>query len=473
MKARGVDFEQIQDILAFRLIVSNITECYKALGIIHSSFTPIPGRFKDYIAIPKVNNYQSLHTTVIGPRAERIEIQIRTDDMDEVAETGVAAHWRYKEGLASGKTKLDWIQELLEFNQNMENSSEFLSVVKNDLDAGGIFVFTPNGDVRELRHGATPLDFAYAVHTEVGSHCVGAKINGRMVPLRYVLKSGDSVEILTNKNQHPSKDWLNIAKSSKARNKIKQWLLKIERENNKELGREVLEKAFRVFSTSIKSVKKSGELEKVLTKFQVSNEDELFINIGSGKFSAKDIIGEIPTLRKSEDLQDIQTKISEIDNFTTKVTKKARYKSNKDNAVIVDGMDDVMVRIARCCNPIPGDPIMGYITRGRGITVHTSTCERANVGEFGRIINVAWNQHFAFKHPVNIRVITHDKPGVLSLISKNINNSGVNIRSALAKSLPDQKGSFIFEVEVHDYSELIKTISMIESMDEVISVTRV
>ena len=218
MVARGVDFEQIQDVLAFRVIVNNITECYKSLGIIHSSFTPIPGRFKDYIAIPKVNNYQSLHTTVIGPKAERIEIQIRTYEMDEVAEKGVAAHWKYKEGLNIGK--LDWVQELLEFNQNVENNSEFMSVVKNDLDVGGVFIFTPKGDVTELRHGATPLDFAYSVHTEVGNKCVGAKVNGKMVPLRYTLKSGDTVEILTSKTQTPSKDWLKIVKSSRAKTKL-------------------------------------------------------------------------------------------------------------------------------------------------------------------------------------------------------------------------------------------------------------
>ena len=257
MANRGVDFEQIQDLLAFRIIVSNITECYKALGIIHSSFTPIPGRFKDYIAIPKVNNYQSLHTTVIGPRAERIEIQIRTSEMDEVAETGVAAHWKYKEGMA-GKSapKLDWVQELLEYNRNTDNTREILDVIKNDLDLDGVFVFTPKGDVRELKYGATPLDFAYEIHTEVGHKCVGAKVNGKIVPLRHVLKSGDSVEILTSKTQTPSKDWLNIAKSSKARSKIKQYLLKVERDENRDLGRDILEKAFKVFGTSIKILKK-------------------------------------------------------------------------------------------------------------------------------------------------------------------------------------------------------------------------
>lgn len=475
MTARGVDFEQIHDILAFRVIVGNITQCYKGLGIIHSAFTPIPGRFKDYIAIPKVNGYQSLHTMVIGPKAERIEIQIRTDEMDEVAETGVAAHWKYKEGIHSGKTKLDWVEQLLEFNQNVTNNFEFMDVVKNDLDVGGVFIFTPNGDVFELRHGATPLDFAFAVHTEVGSRCVGAKVNGKMVPLRYTLKSGDTVEILTSKNQTPSKDWLNIVRSSKAKTKIKQYLLKVEREDNKEIGKDILDKAFRTYDTSIKTLTKSGDLEKTYQAMSVSNIDELFINVGSGKTPVEQVLKAVPSLQGhfQEDKPDKKEDLAMLDQYSQKLNQVARRKSHKDNAVIVDGLDDIVVRMARCCNPIPGDPIKGYITRGRGITVHTSNCTRMDQGEMNRDIYVEWNPDFSFKHPVNVRVITHDKPGILSTISKTINSTGVNIRSAMAKSLPDRKGSFIFEVEVKDYSELLKTIASIEGHEEVISVTRV
>ncbi|EQC49553.1 putative GTP diphosphokinase [Bacteriovorax sp. BSW11_IV] len=471
MVARGVDFDQITDILAFRVIVSNITECYKGLGIIHSAFTPIPGRFKDYIAIPKVNNYQSLHTTVIGPQAERIEIQIRTQDMDEVAERGVAAHWKYKEGLVSGSKKLDWIQELLEFNQAVESNSEFMDVVKNDLDIGGVFVFTPKGDVQELRYGATPLDFAYAVHTEVGNHCVGAKVNGRMVPLRYTLKSGDTIEVLTSKTQNPSKDWMNIVKSSKAKSKIRQWLLKVERERNRELGEQMLDKALKVFSSSIKSTIKSGEMKQALKELKCRNEDELYQYIGSGKYTVQNVIEYIPTLKASQKEDELKKKIEEVDTLSKKLSKSARRKSNKDNAVIVDGMDDVLVRMARCCNPIPGDPILGFVTRGRGITVHKEDCARIEL-DMSRRIHVEWNPDFSFKHPVNVRIITHDKPGILSTISKAINNIGVNIRSALAKSLQDRKGSFVFEIEVKDYSELLKTISAIEAIEEVITVTR-
>ncbi|MFG1500742.1 bifunctional (p)ppGpp synthetase/guanosine-3',5'-bis(diphosphate) 3'-pyrophosphohydrolase [Halobacteriovorax sp. XZX-3] len=470
MVSRGVDFEQIHDILAFRIIVNNITECYKALGVIHSAFTPIPGRFKDYIAIPKVNNYQSLHTTVVGPKAERIEIQIRTQEMHEVAERGIAAHWKYKEGMSSGKTKLDWVQELLEYNKDTDNSSEFMSHVKNDLDVGGVFVFTPNGDVFELQDNSTPLDFAYRVHTDIGHRCVGAKVNGRMVPLKYVLRSGDTIEILTSKTQTPNKDWLNIVKSSKAKAKIKSWLLKAERERNIEVGKETLDKAFKVLGTTLKAVLKRNDLDYAKENLtNVKTYSEIYNNVGAGKLHVDKVIECIPGL-KDEKVDDAKKK--EISSLTSTISRTAKKRAHKDNAVIVDGMDDLMVRMARCCNPIPGDPIIGYITRGRGITIHRSDCTRYDVGDVGRQIAVEWNENFTFKHPVNIHVLTHDRPGILSMISKEIGNLGVNIRSAMAKSTQDRKGSLIFEVEVKDYSELLKTISGLEALDSVISVTR-
>jgi GTP diphosphokinase / guanosine-3',5'-bis(diphosphate) 3'-diphosphatase len=470
MISRGVDFEQLHDVLAFRIMVGNITECYKSLGIIHSSFTPIPGRFKDYIAIPKVNNYQSLHTTVIGPKAERIEIQIRTSEMDEVAETGVAAHWKYKE--VKSEKKLDWVEELLEFNRNVKSNTEFLDAVKNDLDIGGVFIFTPTGDVKELKYGATPLDFAFSIHTEVGIKCIGAKVNGKMVPLKYRLKSGDTVEVLTSKTQTPSKDWLKIVKTSRAKTKIKQWLLKIEREKNQEVGEDIFEKALRIYGYSIGRLKKGSDLDKALREFNVSNIEELYIHIGSGKFAVKDVISKIPSISKNLEESD-DKKIEELDTYYNKLHSRVKKSANKDNAVLVEGAGDVLVRMGRCCNPIPGDPILGFITRGRGITVHKADCNRVQESEMNRQLEVEWNEAFTFKHPVNIRVITHDRPGILSHISKKIGSVGINIRSAIAKSLPDQKGSFIFEVEVKDFSELLQTISAIESMEYVIGVTRV
>ncbi len=474
MQQRGVDFDEIQDLLAFRILINNITECYKVLGIIHSAFTPVPGRFKDYIAIPKVNNYQSLHTTVIGPKAERIEIQIRTFEMHEVAERGVAAHWKYKErNKSDAHNKLKWVEELMEFNQSAQNSSEFMDAVKNDLDVGGVFIFTPTGDVKELRYGATPLDFAYAVHTEVGNKTVGAKVNGKMVPLKYRLKSGDTVEILTSKTQTPSKDWLKICKTSRAISKIKQYLMKIERDEHRARGEDLLDKALKKFDTSIKHLEKKHEFKAVLEKYHYKTLEELFVNIGSNHLPIKDILVAIPSVNLTEnDEFEFKVEEKELDSFYKSVAKTARKSTSKDNAVIVDGLDDIVVKMGRCCNPIPGDPITGIITRGRGITVHTIGCTRIADMDKARNLHVEWNKHYTFAHPVNIKVTTHDKPGILSKISKSINNAGINIRSAIARSMPDQKGSFIFEIEVKDYSELLKTISSIEQMEEVISVSR-
>jgi GTP pyrophosphokinase len=474
MQQRGVDFDEIQDLLAFRILINNITECYKVLGIIHSAFTPVPGRFKDYIAIPKVNNYQSLHTTVIGPKAERIEIQIRTFEMHEVAERGVAAHWKYKErNKSDANNKLKWVEELMEFNQSAQNSSEFMDAVKNDLDVGGVFIFTPTGDVKELRYGATPLDFAYAVHTEVGNKTVGAKVNGKMVPLKYRLKSGDTVEILTSKTQTPSKDWLKICKTSRAISKIKQYLMKIERDEHRTRGEDLLDKALKKFETSIKHLEKKHEFKAVFEKYHYKTLEELFVNIGSNNIPIKDILVAIPSVNLTEN-DEFEFKVEEkdLDSFYKSVAKTARKSTSKDNAVIVDGLDDIVVKMGRCCNPIPGDPITGIITRGRGITVHTIGCTRIADMDKARNLHVEWNKHYTFAHPVNIKVTTHDKPGILSKISKSINNAGINIRSAIARSMPDQKGSFIFEIEVKDYSELLKTISSIEQMEEVISVSR-
>lgn len=474
MTNRGVDFDQIQDILAFRIMVSNITECYKSLGVIHSSFTPVPGRFKDYIAIPKVNNYQSLHTTVIGPKAERIEIQIRTHEMHEVAETGVAAHWKYKEGGgAKDLNKLRWVEELMEYNKDIGSSSEFMDIVKNDLEGDGIFIFTPTGDVKELRYGAGPLDFAYAVHTDVGNRCVGAKVNGKMVPLKHKLKSGDTVDILTSKTQTPSKDWLKIVKTSRAKTKIKQHLLKVEREKNREIGEEMLEKALKSYSSSVKSLDKKNDFAKIFEGTKVKSMDELFQNIGAGRIPIRRVLEHASSVDYNNEEDDKkETKKKEFETLYKTLSTTAKKSSNKDNAVIVDGLDDIVVRMGKCCNPIPGDPIVGFITRGRGITIHTGSCPRVYEIDDTRKVEVEWNSDYTFKHPVSIRVITHDRPGILSRISNNINGLNVNIKSAIAKSLPDLKGSFHFEIEVRDYAEFLKVVSIIEAMEEVISVNR-
>lgn len=473
MSNREVDFDQIQDLLAFRIMVSNITECYKSLGVIHSSCIPVPGRFKDYIAIPKVNDYQSLHTTVIGPQAERIEIQIRTHEMHEVAETGVAAHWKYKEGTVKDLNKLKWVEELMEFNRDITGNSEFMDIVKNDLDGEGIFIFTPSGDVKELRYGAGPLDFAYAVHTDVGHRCVGAKVNGKMVPLKHKLKSGDTVEVLTSKTQTPSKDWLKVVRTSRAKTKIKQYLLQIERDKNRDIGEEMLEKILKRYGTSVKSLEKKKDFPKVFKAVRVKTLDELLQNIGAGRISVKRVLEHAPSIEyEAEEDNQKDSKNNEFDTLYKKLSNTAKKSTNKDNAVTVDGLDDIVVRMGKCCNPIPGDPIMGFITRGRGITVHTNKCSRVDEFDDMRKVDVEWNSSYAFTHSVNLRVIVHDRPGILSRISNNINSLNVNIKSAIAKSMPDLKGSFLFEIEVKGYAEFLKVVSIIEAMEEVITVTR-
>jgi GTP pyrophosphokinase len=366
-----------------------------------------------------------------------------------------------------------WLKHLSDWQAETQDPGEFLDALRFEIGAKEVYVFTPKGRVIGLPSGGTPVDFAYAVHTEVGNTTVGAKVNGKMVPLKYRLKSGDTVEILTSKTQTPSKDWLKICKTSRAITKIRQHLMKVERDDHRKLGESILEKALKKFDTSIKALEKKQEFKIILDKHHYKSLEELFVNIGSNHLPIKDVLIAIPSISFTEtDELDFKEEDKELESYFKQTQKTARKSTNSDNAVIVDGLDDIMVKMGRCCNPIPGDPIKGIITRGRGITVHTVQCGRIQDMEKSRQIYVEWNKHYTFSHPVNIKVTTHDKPGILSKISKSINNSGINIRSAIARSMPDQKGNFIFEIEVKDYSELLRTISSIEQMEEVISVNR-
>lgn len=461
MENRGVSFGQIFDLLAFRIIVSDITNCYRTLGIIHSAYRPIPGRFKDYIAIPKINNYQSLHTSVFGPDGKIIEIQIRTEEMHLIAERGVAAHWQYKEN--NKNSQISWIKDILEYTRDSQSSSDFYNYVKDDLDIGGVFVFTPNGDVRELKRGATPLDFAYSIHTEIGHKCVGAKVNSKMVPLRYRLKSGDSVEILTNKQQTPSKDWLKIVRSARAKSKIKQWLLKEEREKNHALGQNLLEKEVKKINLDFKEFIKKAETKKAIEQLKLKDSDELYIALGSKRLLVKDFF----------ERNDLTKSIIREEITTPKVPRKKENASSGDNAIIVDGRNNISVRIARCCNPIPGDKILGFITRLRGITIHRLECSNILDEDTSRTVSVSWGQATQYRHPVSIRVRTTDRKGLLATISDIIGSLGINIRSAYAKSMPDRKGDFIFEIEIRDHNDLLRCINAVEKTDEVISVGRI
>jgi len=476
MERRSLDFDQVHDIIAFRIVVDNITECYKALGVIHATYKPVPGRFKDYIAMPKANGYQSLHTTVIGPSGERIEIQIRTQEMHQVAEAGIAAHWKYKEGKFDSRSRenVEWVHRLLEWNKDLADPNEFLETVKIDLFAEDVFVFTPTGEVKELSHGATPLDFAYAVHTDVGNRCVGAKVNGTIVPLKHRLKSGDTVEVITSPTQTPSKDWLKIVKSSRAKAKIRAFIKTQERERARDLGRDLLEKALRPFDRTIAKLDRSGELTKAAQQLYCRTPEELYIALGYGRSLPEHVLEHLIPKEERESLKS-KTAKPEEESFLKRVFASARKRSVSQNAIIVSNLDDVLIRFARCCNPVPGDNIVGFITRGRGVTVHTSTCTKGIDSDVERRVEVRWNiqEKGNIQRIVRIRVLSQDEPGLLALMSQTISACGVNIASANIRTTKDRKAIALFEVHVMDTAQLHKVMGALEAKKGVINVERV
>lgn len=473
MQARAIDYDQIYDVLAFRVIVNSMPECYEVLGHVHALWKPIPGRFKDFIAMPKVNNYQSLHTTVIGPGGERIEIQIRTKEMHLIAERGIAAHWKYKEGgKAEMQTeqKFEWLRDLLSLHQQMRNPDEFLETVKSDLWEAEIYVFTPKGDVRELPEGSTPIDFAFAVHTNVGLKCSGAKINGRIVPLKTRLKSGDTVEVITNPNQNPSKDWLKFCVTNRAKAKIRQYVTNEERKRAHQIGKDILEKEFRKFGLAVaKYLKKDPEVDKKFKDLGAKDLDEVYILVGYGKITPKSVI----------DLVAPGTKAAEEEKPTLiqKVFKNALDRKKKSKSIInVSGMDDMLVRFGKCCTPIPGDPIVGFISRGRGITVHKVDCEKAFELDSDRRIDVAWSVDSApegTERTVRVRIISADTPGLLKSMSETFSQRGINIHNAQIRTTKDNKAISLFDVQVKDTQQLSLVMQDLSKIKGVIGVTRV
>jgi guanosine-3',5'-bis(diphosphate) 3'-pyrophosphohydrolase len=475
MERRQVDFNELHDLIAFRIIVDNITECYKALGVIHSAFRPIPGRFKDYIAMPKANHYQSLHTTVIGPGGERTEIQIRTQDMHMVAERGIAAHWKYKEGRFDSKNtdNVAWVQRLLEWQKDLSDPNEFLETVKTDLFSEDVFVFTPKGEVKQLPYGATPLDFAYAVHTDVGNRCVGAKVNGRIVSLRHRLKSGDALEVITSPTQTPSKDWLKIVKSSRAKAKIRTFIKTREREVARSEGEELFDRSLKSFNLSLSKLEKSGQLDQLLKDHGCRTIEEFHVGVGYGRFDLNAML--VKLIPKEEmEIKAAQAKAENDESFLKKVIRTASKRGEARNAVVVEGVDDILVRYAKCCSPVPGESIRGFITRGRGVTVHQASCARALDNDTERQIAVSWNQNLAMpvKRAVRIRVLSLDETGLLALMSQTITTLGVNIASANIRTTKDKKAIAIFEVEVGNMDQLNKVMSALESKKGVIAVER-
>ncbi len=467
MMNRNVDIDQIYDLVAIRVLVGDIRECYEVLGIVHSTWKPIPGRFKDYIAMPKGNMYQSLHTTVIGPIGERMEVQIRTGEMHRVAEAGIAAHWKYKEGKGYDEREVKrfaWLRQLLEWQQELADSKEFMDSVKVELFPEEVYVFTPKGDVKSFPKGSSPIDFAYSVHTDVGHRCVGAKVNGKLVPLKYELKNGDIVEVITSPHHTPSKDWLKIVKSSRARNKIRAWIKTEERKRSITLGREICEKEFRRFSLNFSKLQKTGEIKRIAVEFGFVGEDDLMAAVGYGKLSWTQVAGKFLPEEKLEDVR------ARKESRVAKVLDRIKGKSS--SAIQISGVDDVLVRFGKCCNPVPGDEIVGFITRGRGVTVHAADCPVALESDPARRIDVAWNRDRKSVLPVKIRVACHDQKGILANISQAIANCEANITSASIQSTVDKMGVNIFEVEVTDLEHLRRVMNAITKVKGVTQVER-
>ncbi len=468
MEKRNVEFEEIYDLIALRILVSDVRECYEVLGVIHSAWKPIPGRFKDYIAMPKGNMYQSLHTTVIGPHGDRMEVQIRTHEMHTVADAGIAAHWKYKEGKGYDEKdvkRFAWLRQLLEWQQELQDSKEFMDSVKVELFPEEVYVFTPNGDVKSFPKGSTPIDFAYAVHSDVGHRCVGAKVNGKLVPLKHELKNGDIVEVITSPHHTPSKDWLKIVKSSRARNRIRTWIKTEERKRSIGLGREICEKDFRKYSLNLQKIQKAGDFKRIANEFGFAADDDLLAAVGYGKISVGQIIGKLLPEEK------IQERAERKESRLTSVLNKLKGKSS--GAVVISGIDDVLVRFGNCCNPVPGDEIIGFITRGKGVTVHTADCHIAMETDIERRVDVTWNKVKSTALPVKIRVLCHDVKGILAGITLAITNCEANIASAHIQSTVDKRGENIFEVNVVDLAHLQKVMNALMKVNGVIKVERI
>jgi len=453
---QDLPFEEIYDIIAFRIILDTIPQCYEVLGLIHSLWKPVPRKFKDYIGVPKPNMYRALHTTVIGPYGERIEIQIRTWEMDKVAKAGIAAHWGYKEGKRVDEkisNAFAWIQNLVEDQKTIRDPDEFMESVRIDLFPDEVYVFTPGGEIKSIAKGATPVDFAYLIHSEVGDQCVGAKVNGHIVPLRYKLKTGNIVEIITSKNHHPSKDWLKFVKTVKARSRIRHWIKVQEKDRSITLGREICEKAFRKYRLNFNELLKSKEMQEAVEDFGFKTIDDLIVTIGYGKITPLQIIRKV--VPKSE--------LDEEKSILNKIIGRVKKKKPKAG-VIVHGIDDMLIKFGKCCQPVPGDSITGYITQGYGVTVHRSSCINALKMNPERQIDIEWHEDISESYPVKIIVRSNDRIGLLADIAAAISKHGSNIASARAEIIETGVVKTFFTIYVNDTDHLNKLLSEIKKV---------
>jgi len=473
MREQKKEFDEIYDLTAVRVITSSLKDCYGTLGVIHTLWKPISHRFKDFIAVPKSNGYQSLHTTVIGPKGDPVEIQIRTKEMHRVAEEGIAAHWKYKEG-KSGIDPADqsfvWLRQLMEWQRDLKDSKEFLETLRVDLFPDEVYVFTPRGDVRQFPKGATPIDFAFAIHTDVGLRCVGGKINGRLVPLRTELQNGDIVEIVTSPNHVPSKDWLKIVKTPRARSKIRQWIKNEERARSVSLGRDLLEKEIRRLGKSPNQLLRPESVALALERYSFETEEELFAALGYGKVSPRQAVSRLLPPEEFQALTEAE------EGREKKGERKPSRPRPAEEGVRIRGIDDILVRFSKCCSPVPGDDIIGFITRGRGVSIHTVDCPNAVslMADPERQIAVSWDGKRKEPHQVKIRVeIGKDRPGVLAEITTAISSTNTNITQADIRVTEERVGVNNFVLEVSDLKQLQATMQAIQKVDGVVGVERV
>jgi GTP pyrophosphokinase len=462
-----LSFEEVYDILGFRVIVPTVRACYESLGVLHSTWKPVSGRFKDYIAMPKPNMYQSLHTTVIGPEGQRIEIQIRTPDMNRVAEEGIAAHWRYKEGGAAPAFDLQWVKELVETQQYLKNPDEFIQSVKGELYPEEVFVFTPKGDLVRLPYGATPVDFAYMVHTDVGHRTVGARVNGQMVSLEHTLTNGDTVEVMTSKNHVPSKDWLKFVKSSKAKQRIRAFLKAEEHARSLAIGMEILTKDLRKVKLGIKKLEKEGKLAAIASDMGLKTVGELYAGVGYGRISTSKIIAKLLPEEPA-----VEEKLEAQQSPIQRIFQRAAKGSRERAGVRVSGMDNILIRFAKCCEPLPGDRIVGFITRGRGVTVHYADCSQVLNSDPLRRVEVEWDTVRKAPRRVRITVASQDQMGLLASVTQAITANGANITSAQIKT-ERGKAAINFEMIIDDAQQLHRIKRAIEMVPGVIKVDRV
>jgi GTP pyrophosphokinase len=467
MQAQNLLYDQIYDLVAFRIAVDSVGECYEALGVVHANWKPVPGRFKDYIALPKANGYQSLHTTVIGPYGERMEIQIRTREMHRVAEYGVAAHWRYKKpgpGEADDGQRFAWLRQMLEWQQQLQDPQEFLRSVKEDLFTEEVFVFTPKGDLLNFPLGATVIDFAYRIHSEVGHHCASARVAGRIVPLRYQLQSGDTVEIVTTANQAPSKDWLKLVKTSRAKARIRAYIKAQQSSRSIAVGREILERDLARHQLDYARLRNDGSLRRVAEELAQRDEDTLLAGVGYGKVTAQQVLAKI---LPPEELERRREKgEGRLQRLFRLVSRQAT------GGVQVSGVEDVLVRFGKCCSPLPGERITGFITRGRGVTVHGLDCPKVLESDPQRRIDVQWDNGKGAPRPVKVEVTCVDQPGLLAAMSKAISSAGINIARAQVHALGDRKAQNVFEIMVASADELNRVMRNLGRVRGVMRVAR-